>query len=491
MKKDGFHTIFFYTLLPLLLIVTLGAGWLVLIEGHSWNSIVRMFSSPEKSHESTGYEPPDLLALQGQLLDGRYGELDNHFTSLQRDYLAGARPEHEYALAYMAFQTTGPDIGVALDRWVTARQDSAAALVARARYLKHKAWWTGEYAQPGETPTEDGVWEPNSRMYAEARRNLEKAVSLDARNMAAFAGLIEIGHLAGAEGLSQAMRDRGLAIDPLSLVVHHGWVTQLLAGPDGLQAARDYVDSIRPDFARNPLLERLDAQILMHRAGLLVKEGEVYKAVDLLFEVDSAAESAYFLRYRARLLRKTGQQNWAEADLDRAYEYLPHLVATLGERAELFAETGRTELAMKDFALALELDPLNTRTLWKRIKSLYGEGRYREAEADLATSMRLWPDDPMLRFQRGQIRLTKLDDAAGAAEDLAVAIATYPDSPNVWQSYVRALAAIDDCRAVEALAGYLRACEVTESDQCSGSTMRDETRKVEKLAERLACTASG
>ena len=72
-----------------------------------------------------------------------------------------------------------------------------------------------------------------------------------------------------------------------------------------------------------------------------------------------------------------------------------------------------------------------------------------------------------------------------------MAIATYPDSPNVWQSYVRALAAIDDCRAVEALAGYLRACEVTESDQCSGSTMRDETRKVEKLAERMACTASG
>jgi len=481
----------FAVLTMALLVVLAQVGMRMLFDGWTLGTLERFWTDPEISDQPVGYEPPDLLALQRRLLDGRYGELDAHLAGLQGEYLAGARPELEYTLTYIAFQTTNPDIGAALDRWVAARPDSAAALTARANYLMHRAWWTGKFAQPRPEPSENAGWEPATRIYAQARRDLEKAVSLDPRNIVAYAKLIAAERRIGDGGLAPGIRARGLAVDPLSFVIHQSWVAQLLDGPDGLQAARNYVDSIRPDFARKPLLKRLDVQILVHRAWMLAKEDETDKAIDLLFETGAIAESAYVLSYRARLLRKTDQHDWAEADLDRAYEYLPHLVRTLAERAELYAETDRAELARQDFALALELDPLNPRTLWKRYKTSYREGRYREAEADLTTTMRLRPDDPLLKFHRGGLRLKKLDDAAGAAEDLAIATGGYPDSPNVWQSYVRALTEIDDCRAVAALAEYRRACEVTESDECGGSTIKAETRRVDKMSARMACAPSG
>jgi tetratricopeptide (TPR) repeat protein len=489
--KKGLVTVVVAALTALFATLVVDIGWRFLFKEYTWGAVVRLYSWPEKSHHPIGYDPPNLLALQRQLLDGRYDDLDAHFARLQQDYLAGARPELEYMLSYIAFQTTNQEIGAALDRWVATRPDSAAALVARANFSSHMAWRTGEYAQPRLEPSENAKWNPDVRLYVAARRDLEKAVSLDPRNTVTYAELIRVGRRLDEERLGHIMRERGLAVDSLSYAVHLAWVTALLGGPNPERDAQEYVDSIRSEFTRNPLLKRLDTMVLAHRAQVLAREDEIHEAIDLLFEAGAIAESAYILSTRAGLLRKVGSREWAEADLDRAHDYLPHLVRTLAERAELHAESGRAELAARDFALALELDPLNSRTLWKRIRAHYGWRRYHEAEADLTTAMRLRPDDSRLRFQRGHIRLKKLDDAAGAAEDLAVVTEGYPDSPNVWQLYARALTEIDDCRTVEALAEYRRACEVTESDECRGSILRAETRRVEKMSERLACAPSG
>ena len=464
----------------------------VLFGNWTLGTIERLVTSPAISQEPIGYQPPDLLALQSQLLDGRYESLDAHLAELQREYLSGERPEAEYTISYKAFQTTNPEIGIALDRWIAARPESAAALAARAMYLMHRAWWIGDYAQPGPGPMQKGTdWKPDFETYVTARRDLEKAVSLDPRNMAALTALIWVVNGIGDVGQEPDLLERGLDIDPLSFALHRGWLAGLLDGPDGVQAAQGYVDSIRSEIAGKPLLKRLDAQILEHRARKLVEQEQIQEAIDLLFEAGANAEWAYLLHYRASLLRDTGANIWAEADLDRAYRYLPHLTRTLAERAELYAETGRAALSNRDFALALELDPLNTRTLWSRYRVLYYKERYHEAEASLTTAMQLRSGGGWLGFERGRLRLTKRDDYAGAAEDLAVVAASYPDSPVVWQLYARALTEIDDCRAVEALSQYRRACEVTKTMECRGSRLKAESRRVEKMAARLACAPSG
>ncbi len=471
------------------ILVHLSFGFM--FEGYTWGSVARLYSWPDDSKPRIDYQPPDLLALQRQLLDGRYDELDDRLARLQQEYLAGARPELEYTVNYLAFRSTNPEIGTALERWVAARPNSAAALLARAAYTSHLAWWTGKFAKPGPNPSEQTDWELDISLYDGVRRDLEAAIARDPRNVAAYAHLIYVLHRLGDDRLARAMRDKALAVEPYAHVVHDAWVSVLLDGPDGMVAARDYVDSVRPDFARNPLLTRLDASIVMHQARRLAKAGENHDAIDLLFEVDTRAESATVLTYRASLLRKTGSRDWAEADLNRALVYLPHRVHTLAARAELYSESGRAEPAARDFALALELDPVNARTLWKRFRSHYGWRRYPEAETDLTAGLRLRPDDPHFRFQRGHLRLKKLDNPAAAVEDLAVAVGGFPDSPNVWQYYAQALTEVDDCGAVTALAQYRRACEITESDKCRGSTLTAESRRVEKLAARLACAPSG
>jgi tetratricopeptide (TPR) repeat protein len=471
---------------------TTHAALQVLFGNWTFGTIERFLTDPDISQEPIGYQPPDLLALQRQLLDGRHAALDAHFAELQREYLSGARPEAEYTLSYKAFQTTNPEIGFALDRWVAVRQDSAAALAARAMFLMHRAWWIGDYAQPGPGPMQKGTdWKPDFETYVAARRDLESAVALDRRNMSALSALIWVEIGIGDNAVDPGLLERGRAVDPLSFALHRAWLAGLLDGPDGVRAAQKYIDSIRAEIADESLLKRLNAQISEHRARKLMEQGEIEQAIDLLFEAGAIAEWAYLLHYRASLLRKTGADDWAEADLDRTYRYLPHLTRILSERAELYAETGRTELAEREFALALQLDPMNTRTLWSRYRMLDVEKRYREAEASLTTAMQLRASGGWLGFERGRLRLTKLDDASGAAEDLAAVAANYSDSPNVWQLYARALTETDDCRAVEALAQYRRACEVTESKECRGSTLRAEARRVEKMAVRLACVPSG
>lgn len=463
----------------------------MLIGNWTFGTVERLVTSPAISQEPIGYRPPDLLALQRQLLEGRYTALDSHLAALQREYLSGARPEAEYTLSYIAFQSTDPEIGQALDRWVATRPDSAAALVARAMHLINRGWWIGDYAQPGRGPMQKGTdWKPDIETYVAARRDLEKALALDPQNMSAYTALIWVVKGIGDGTQDPGLLERGRAVDPLSVALHRAWLAGLLDGPDGVRRAQDYIDSIRGEFADAPLLDRLNAQILEHRAQKLVEQEQIEQAIDLLFEAGANAEWASLLHYRASLLRKSGVDDWAEADLDRAYRYLPHLTRTLSERAELYTETGRAELAKRDFALALQLDPLNTRTLWGRYRVLYDEKRYHEAESSLTTAMQLRSGGGWLGFERGRLRLTKLNDAAGAAEDLAAVAANYSDSADVWRLYARALTEIDDCRAVEALSEYRRVCEATNSKQCRGSTLRAETRRVEKLAARLACASS-
>lgn len=460
-------------------------------EGWTIGTLERLWFDPGAAGPPIGYEPPDLLAVQRRLLGGRFDELDTQFRDLQQSYLSGNRPELEYVLAYQAFLSTSPEIGAALDRWVATDPESAAALTARAKYRIHVAWWKGEPVRPELTPSAEAQWRRDEGLWLAGIKDLETAVAIDAQNLVALADLVWVAARAGEKVKARNILDRGLAIDPFSYVLHNAWIGALLQEPDGPRAAGDYVESIRDMFERKPLLRRLAALVMLHHAKVLAQADRNDEAIDLLFEAGAVAESANLLRYRADLLQATGQRDWAEADLDRALIYLPHHAGVLAERAELYARTGRAQLAERDFSLALELDSLDTRTLWKRAGVYYSQKRYREAEADFTHALLLRPDDPTLRFQRGFLRLEKLDDAAAAAEDLAVAAERFPDSPNVWRFYVRALTDLEDCRAVTALSEYRRSCDITEADECGYFTLRSETRRVEKMAERMSCPPSG
>lgn len=142
---------------------------------------------------------PDEVALRTLLLEGRFDELEKHFSAYEKSQRKDHKFEYWPVRACAAFHVSHPRLVTALEAWREAKPDSYAATCAWGQHLEKKAWDARGNGAPGEI---------DAAKQAAFIKAIEEA-------QATYARALEINPkgLAAANQLILLARDLGLADD--------------------------------------------------------------------------------------------------------------------------------------------------------------------------------------------------------------------------------------------------------------------------------------
>jgi tetratricopeptide (TPR) repeat protein len=211
----------------------------------------------------------------------------------------------------------------------------------RARAALSKAIELG-YATP-ETYLYLGVYELRDREFAAAENYLNKAGSLDSREL----------QIVRLQALSQALESQGLDT------------------PDRLHAAVDAYFSLAGNLHQTGRTEEALAQLghalklKSDDASLLAAKGEILRALGRLREALAALDQAlaldpkytFALASKAVALGQLGRYEEALVALDQALALDPNYMWALGSKGEALRQLGRYEDALLALQQALALEP--------------------------------------------------------------------------------------------------------------------------------------
>ena len=208
---------------------------------------------------------------------------------------------------------------------------------------------------------------------------------------------------------------------------------------------------MKPD---DPAMRRIDAQV---RAIQGETEAAMATLDDLIANPPDASDLALNLEERARLKARTGDLPGAGADLDRAIELEPEHGFLWQSRAQIKAARGDRDGALADFEEALSREPDNEaaiagrnelleqdgyadcdldqdqQAIYDRATSCAEAGNLAQARANLDSLIDQLPNVAKFRSFRAVLRM-KLDDPAGAEDDLTTASQLEPANGKIFEN---------------------------------------------------------
>lgn len=280
----------------------------------------------------------------------------------------------------------------------------------------------------------------DQRKYADARTDLEKAISLgdqlSSTHTRLALALLRVGK--AEEGLAQA--ERSLAIDSQSAWAHAVRAEALRS----LKRDKDAEPSLRKAIELAPTY----AFALQELGDLLYDRGDLKGAVEVLDKAISAnPKSDFALATRGSAYRRLGEIEKSKADLNKAVEINPRYVWAFNELAVALLTAGENEqaAAAADKALAIDADyPWALRNKGVALKNL---GKFEEADKALTSALAAKEDYADAYSQRGYVRrMLKQYEASDA--DLRRAISM--DEDVAWAYNNLGLNAYDRDRLTEA-----------------------------------------
>jgi tetratricopeptide (TPR) repeat protein len=178
------------------------------------------------------------------------------------------------------------------------------------------------------------------------------------------------------------------------------------------------------------------------------RNGDIATCTTAINAATETAAKAELLTKRAQLLRRNGDLEGAEADIDAAMALAPDNADILVELGYLRRAQGDIEGALAAQTEALKVDPQSWRALLNRMDSLASLGRNADCLAEAPRAIELAPDQPYTYAYRGRCR-AGLGQTAEALEDYEKAAVMGLDAAFLYRNI--ALARLNLGRYQEAL----------------------------------------
>ena len=411
-----------------------------------------------------GVERSDRAELRRLLADGEYGELDDRFAALQSAYEADVRCESSLWAAHHALLSQNAERIAQLGAWVEARPESWAAHAARGHALVSRGYEERGRQFARKTPAEN--FQRMRASFAEAERNLRRAIELEPRYGPPYGRLMSIGRASGGQEEGLALLDAFLEIDPLSYRVRLQMVHALHPSWGGSVEAMEALANEAQVYAdRNPELPILLGYPHAYRGAAARRKKDWQAAVSHYGRALAHGELADWRRWRGSARYEMGDYAGAEQDaraglesqpdhlsllvvrgraliklgrLDEALEGANHALAIAprdrwfrSHRGWIHEKRGDFDRAIEDYRSALEIDPDSSWTVARLGWVLgYELGRWEEAEPVLRRSIELDPDDATAWFRTAEAQHALGLPAAAAAARRYLELADHADASN-------------------------------------------------------------
>jgi Tfp pilus assembly protein PilF len=339
--------------------------------------------------------------------------VDEGLAALDRGDAATARDRFERALASDP-KSSGAHTGLGILADAEGRLDDAAAHFARA----------AELAPSARTHNNYGVVLVRLGRAAEAAREFEASLALDARQPSALVNLAQIRFAAGSpDDLREAesLLARACAIAPDAAIARGRTIVALRLGEPAAAAARygEYAKLIEgAPLGAIPAKMRADLGAALREAGLLTEaESELEGAVAAdPADATSVVQLALVKRAKKDL---PGAGRTLEAAVARGVDAAP-VYALL---AKVYEETNHIENAIPAMRLAIDRDRTSEEYRFAYGMLLMNAYAPAAAEIRLQEALKDFPDSPRLWFALGLAYFKHdRDDEAVAALDRALAL---------------------------------------------------------------------
>lgn len=163
--------------------------------------------------------------------------------------------------------------------------------------------------------------------------------------------------------------------------------------------------------------------LLNNRAGLLLTMGQEQEAnadIDKSLSIDSIQE--WPLRTKGLLLMQAGRMDEARVILERLKKHFPQNPVAYSALATIRLRHGDLDGAIEYYQKSVELSPEDEDTLCAYISLLIEKGDYTQSRALLKEAIERNPENPMFYLLRGYIlRLNYRPDEAAADKKTAIA----------------------------------------------------------------------
>ena len=446
----------------------------------------------------------DRAGVRSLLFHRKFPQLTRSLERFQAAFEKDPTCEDWPADAAEALGTGEPELGPLLDAWIASAPRSFAPRLARG------VFWVNvgllRRGDPGAKESREDL-EAMREAFASARRDLDRAIALRPRLVAALVKLEVLGIASSDRPTIEDAHRRAVAACPTCFAPRAAFVGTLGPGAGGgFAEMEEYAASLPTKDA--PRLAFLSGYAALERASSLEAARDLRGASDTLDHVVALGAHApfYWRRGRFRLRSDLGS---AQADLERAHElapgepgivvslarvhelasrwedaarwlrtalrmdpldpkarrWLPEILRGLGEEAEKLAAAGQTTDALRLVDAALDLSP-GAKDLSARREALLGGDAAPNAEAlaALEQGYRERPDD-LETLRRLDRALASRGDRTRAVALWSAHLRRHPKDGRAYLERSGAHARLGDAR--EARADAERACELDLSEGCA------------------------
>lgn len=297
---------------------------------------------------------PDRVAIVRLLRASAFEELDRWLGHWQQQFEADPRKETWVLTAFEAFAVADPAFGPVLDAWIAAAPESFAAHAARGSWSTAMGFGARGTETIDETPLPQ-ILEMEAH-HLRATADLERAIALRPRTIAAHVDLLAIAKTKGDSTGGRALLDAALRQCPTCYEPRAMYLTSLLPRWGGAYPAMHaFVASQEVAMATAPKLALLRGFAAWDRCRLAAKD-DPSAAKRYCDEALQHGEDVRFLVTRSRISRTLKRDDEARADLERALVLSPQHIDALVARHYLRRAKGDILDAGDDLAAAFTLD---------------------------------------------------------------------------------------------------------------------------------------
>jgi tetratricopeptide (TPR) repeat protein len=319
--------------------------------------------------EEFGYptQTIDRLAVRRLLQTRAYDRLDAVLEAYADSALRDHRLEYRLFDAYAAFDVPVPSMEPLLTEWVRQRPASAAALLARATFLKASGWKARGGNRAAKTSRQQ--FEGMREFFRRAEADLAAALRLAPNSIVAYRSLINIVSTSrGDPAKSRQILDRALRLQPNSFVLRTAHMYNLLPRWGGsYDAMTEFAEESAPYASRNPLIRTLKGFVDWDRGRVLESAGKKDQAAEAYGRALRFGNFWQFRYERGELYSRADQHEKAIEDLNSVLTQNPqHADALywrslaeydLGRRSPSDANVEYLSQSFRDIKLAVALDP--------------------------------------------------------------------------------------------------------------------------------------
>lgn len=332
---------------------------------------VMLFFAPFGFSETVILKPSEVQELLAQ---GKYQELDEKLTAMQKDFENGNVTEDDVYLLFTRSNLLTSDFENHLNQWIAAFPNSYSAYLARGVYFQE----LGSKRRGGKFFNETSQAQVGAMefYFEKAIKDLNTALELNPRLVPAYCSLIIINMHSSAKNSIKKITDEGLQNLPESMLIRWFYLLSLEPKWGGsFDEMESFIKEIRPYYERNPKLMVFEGRVSVARGDQLSNRGQYDAAIPFYDKGLSHGENNFYLKQRGEAYLRLNQCEKAIPDLDRSVELWPPTLSTLELRAYCYMKTNQCTKALKDYEAILAVDPvypnidLNVKYCRKRVSN--------------------------------------------------------------------------------------------------------------------------